>query len=468
MTTISTPPYFGARVKTPNHHQRSSASQKHRKQDFLTITRKLVSKPAKPIIRKAETKRIQAQILTLPPQAIAGLRYILTKSPVIKKIVDATKRLNYPVQHPDFLLNRMVRKSSTKDSSWPDFCLDDLNEEALQKCKAAVQHIPEAGVALNKGQHYHHALGFLRQANGKFDSVSGRRAELFLISRGLLQEAQVGLIPAPGKEGQVKSVLTKAFGKQRNKETLDYLEQSLVNWYVALEARNNLGYGPIQDLKKVWAIQKRKFQKEHYGSYPVRHPDGSHRQVKGISPSTVSALTKKSYSTDAIKPLISSKTSDAQRALARRQNLVVRRLRPEEKGPYEEGIRNGAFAARDFEKNEFISDYGGIAFPKVDHPRIPNPEYLLYAGEHLHVDGDTPLSRANTKLIYDEQGRPVRESRRQEDFNAEIVGHPAVLEDKTSYSIPAAYATRAIKEGDEIRLPYGYTPDQVRKMFGSQ
>jgi hypothetical protein len=418
--------------------------------------------------KKGQKKIIKAQLLTRSPEAMLEVRDTQPKTPFRKRLQTIAKGLKYPILNPKEFVASIAKKSSTKSASvWPSFSAAHLSEASLARFNEAGQLVSQAAIALNQGKHFHHALGMLDQANWKIFSILPPEEKQLLQASGLMYEQQGELTLNPDRTDAFINTLKSAVDKRASTKPLNPVEKALFHWYSSMEGRVNLAHGAKTDLTAISKTQTRRFQNKMMGAYPVRKPNNTPYQVKGIAASNIGPISQKSHSTEAIKPLISSQTTPEERAQLRRNNITVRPLTEQEKGKYEGGIKDGAFAARDFEAGEFISDYGAVAVPKQDRTKISNDEYLRGAGDHFVADGDTPLSRANTKVEYatNAQGQvtAIRESRNPKDFNAELVGHPARLEDGKAYILGAGYTTRAVKKGEEFRLPYGYTPEQIQR-----
>lgn len=401
--------------------------------------------------QKGQKKILKANLLSRTPQSIAQTQQAQPTTGFRKRMQELAKGLKYPI----ITIDSLAKKYSSS-APGPIFSKGNLSHTTLEQFQKASDTMGQAAIALNKGQHFVETSKSLDNAKVQLNLRSQDKSLLQQLSilkntdgaDTIDPEAMANL---PRRVVSSPSVMTA-------------VNKALNRWYYLTSGEKNLTR-VTQQMKQTWRENWRRYQKKNDAVYPFRKPDGTNYRVTGISPSTgLSSFTRSNYPASAIKPFINSKVRPEERAQLNSSIVTVRSLTAaDRKKPEEKAIEMGAFAARDIKAGECIGPYGGIVFPFAEvKKRAVNDEYTR-GSQDLITDGDTALSRANTVVNYDAFGRAKNESRVLKDFNIEFADYDSKLEDGKKYTLGAGFALRDIKKGDELRVHYGYTPEQIQR-----
>ncbi|NVZ81982.1 hypothetical protein HX836_09260 [Pseudomonas yamanorum] len=222
------------------------------------------------------------------------------------------------------------------------------------------------------------------------------------------------------------------------------------------------------------------------GKYPLRDLQGRPVRIRKLERS-ITLESGTHYTSEPIKPYIKFEGYEGVGALYEEKLQVRAFIEQDMQVPQEKSLigQNMVVANRRIAKGEIVGVYGGTILPtgifgSEGHTytmRVgdrPTLKIDVLTSEPIFLSGDNILSRINTVLEYDADGKPLRQA--AQGYNVEAVsfeieadlmlgvGESATPKRK-DYTLPVVFATQDIPAGAELRMNYQYSDEMIKTLF---
>jgi hypothetical protein len=220
-------------------------------------------------------------------------------------------------------------------------------------------------------------------------------------------------------------------------------------------------------LKKVRAeiyAYRKPYRNRNNGLYPLLDLEGRIMQLK-------ICINTDDFLINSVQSFIDPKLSLLQRQKLYAKNIIAKRLALHDlKDPRESILigQMGVFAVSNIPENTCLGVYGGTFLRQDDYIFLPDQRYCFHVPGADHekyvIDGINILSLINSKFRYDESGN-ITGHAEDKCMNVHTRYVPCIGPNNLELSIPVMFAKRAICEGEELRMNYGYDMATIARVI---
>lgn len=229
------------------------------------------------------------------------------------------------------------------------------------------------------------------------------------------------------------------------------------------------------------------YNRANNGKYPLRDYQGRPIRIRKLQSAVRQEKSGIRYTSEQVKPYIQFEGYEKVGARYE-EKLQLRTFTAQDmKVPEEQSLvgQSMVVANRQIAKGESVGVYGGTVLPAGVFGSS-GQTYVISVGsratldggrlgsEPVYLSGDNILSRINTTLEYDADGKPVRQA--ASGYNVEVVPFsveadmwlgvgPGATTKRKNYVLSVVFATEDIPAGAELRMDYEYTEAMVKKVF---